>query len=116
MSRLLYLKGISGMVALVLVESSSFPVVRRSVVVARRERLRRVLVRGELIVLGSNAGVGILSRVELVVLWRPRPRLNTPGLVRVPIGGVVVIVTVILIQENSCYQGGGKPIQINLFT
>lgn len=105
---LIYLKRISGIVPLVLVASSSFPVVHRSVIVALRERLRRVFVCGKLIgLIGTNTGVGILSRVELVVLWRPRLRLNlvsgelnAPSLVGVPVGGAVVIVTVILIQEN----------------
>lgn len=71
--------------------------------------MRRVFVCGKLIGLGTVTGVGILSRVELVVFWRLAPclrlnrmsgELNTPSLIRVPIRGVVVIVTVILIQEN----------------
>lgn len=106
-TRFIYLKRISGIVPLVLVVSSSFPVVHRSVIVALRERLRRVFVCGKLIGLGTNTGVGILSRVELVVMWRPCLRLdlmsgelNTPSLIRAPIRGVVVIVTFILIQEN----------------
>lgn len=110
----IYLKRISGILPLVLVASSSFPVEHRSVVVALRERLRRVLVGGRLTGLGTNTGVGILSRVELVVMWRLAPclrlhlmsgELNTPSLIRVPLRGVGVIVTFILIEENSCYRG-----------
>lgn len=57
MNCFIYLKRISGLVPLVLVA-----------IVALRERLRRVFVRGKLRGLGINTGVGILSRVELVVM------------------------------------------------
>lgn len=64
----IYLKRISGIVPLVVVVSSSFAVVHHSVIVALRERLRRVFVCGKPSGLGTNTGVGILSRVELGVM------------------------------------------------
>lgn len=108
MNRFTHRKRISGIVPMLLVISSSFPVVHHSIVTALRELLGLVFVCGKIIGLCADAGVGILSRVELVVLWLRAPRLrqrltlmpvelNTPSLIRVPIRGVVVIVTFILI-------------------
>lgn len=102
-----HLKWISGTVRVVLV-ISSFSCVHQSIVVALRESLSLILVCGKIIGLCADAGVGILSLAELVVLWLLVPclrqrlclmfvELNTQSLIRVLIGRVVAIVTFILI-------------------
>lgn len=109
LNRFTHLKEISGTVPVVLiVSSSSFSVVHHSVVAALRECLSLVLVCGKIVGLCADAGVGILSLVELVVLWLMAPRLrqrlslmsvelNTQSLIRVLIRRVAVVVAFILI-------------------
>lgn len=106
-NRFTHLKRISGTVPVVLV-ISSFSVVHHSLVAALRECLSLILVCGKIIGLCADAGVGILSLVELEVLWLLVPclrqrlslmsvELNAQSLIRVLIRRVVNIVTFILI-------------------
>lgn len=107
-NRFTHRKRISRIVPALLVISLSFPVVHHSIITALRQPLGLIFVCGKIIGLCADAGVGILSRVELGVLWLLAPRvrqrltmmpveLNTPSLIRVTIRVVFVIVTFILI-------------------
>lgn len=103
-----HLKRISGTVPVILVISSSISVVHPSIVAALRECLSLILICGKIIGLCADASVGILSLVELVILWLLAPclrqrlslmsiELSTQSLIRVLIRRLVVIITVILI-------------------
>lgn len=105
--RFTHLKRISRTVPVILV-ISSFSVVHPSIVAALRECLSLILICGKIIGLCTDASVGILSLVELVVLWLLAPclrqrlsvmsiELSTQSLIRVLIRRLVVIITVILI-------------------
>lgn len=107
-NRVTHLKRIFGTVPVDLVISSSSSIAHYRFVAALGECLRLIFVRGKIIGLCADAGVGILFLVELVVLWRLAPclgqrlslmsvELNTQSLIRVLIRRVVVIVTFILI-------------------
>lgn len=104
-----HLKKISEIAPMVLVISSPFSIVYYSIGGALRERLSLIPICGKIIGLCTIAGVGIISLVELVVLWLLLPclrltlisiELNAPSLIRVPIRRVVVIVPFVLVREN----------------
>lgn len=110
-NRFTHLKRISGTAPTVWVVSSSFSTVHHSIVAALRKCWSVILICGKIIGLWADAGVRILSLVELVLLWLLVPclrqrlslmsvELNTQSLIRVLVRRAADIVTFIL-NENK---------------